>query len=371
MKTATFLSSFLGRVSIAGVLGGALGWAALGGSSRAEAPPRVQPIVETAAVEIAGPAEVRFAVVTRAVDRARVGFTMPGRVVARPVKVGDAVRAGQVIARLDPAPFANAVASQRATRAQVAARLDQAKRDEARSVGLATAGAAGSEELEKTRSGVRTLQAQLDQIDAGLEEAKRRQRESTLKAPFAGVVTDVFLEAGELTGAGQPIVAVAGAGSTEAELRLPAAWRDAVAVGDHIRARSALDRAAKPIDVVVASRGLVSDGPGRLFPVRLTFPEGTGAGRDFDVFLARPEADAPSVPSAAVTSPVGRGTFVYVVKDERAHRVPVEVRRLVGDRAVVRGEVAAGDRVVVAGHAALLDDDVVVERRLDEGRAAR
>ena len=78
-----------------------------------------------------------------------------------------------------------------------------------------------------------------------------------------------------------------------------------------------------------------------------------------------------SVPSAAVTSPVGRGTFVFVVKDDRAQRVPVEVRRLVGDRAVVRGEVATGDRVVIAGHAGLLGEDFVVERRVDAGRASR
>lgn len=338
--------------------------------SRAEPPADVRPVVETAAVVAARPAEVRFSVVTRSVDHARVGFTIGGRVVARDVRVGETVRAGQVIARLDGAPFAHEVAARRAARARIAVQLEQAERDEARAVGLASAGATGREELEKTRSGVRTWRGQLAEIDAGLAEAERRQRESILRAPFVGVVTDVYLEPGELTAPGQPIVALVAEGAVEAELRLPAAWRDALSVGDTLVAQPALGDGAR-FDVNVASIGIASDGPGRLFPVRLTFPARSSPGHDYSVFLARPEPEAPSVPSAAVTSPVGGKTYVFVVRNAAARRVPVRVKRLVGDRAVVNGAIDTNDRVVVAGHAALLDGDAVIERAAGAERAAR
>ncbi len=358
----------LSLVAIATLVGGPALFGAFERESQAEAPVDVRPVVETAEVHPAGPAEVRFSVITRAVDRARVGFTVAGRVVARPVELGEAVRAGQVVARLDRAPFANEVAARRAAKVRITAQLEQAERDEARAVGLSSAGATGREELEKTRAAVRTWRGQLAEIEAGLAEAERRERESVLRAPFAGVVTDVYLEAGEPTAPGQPIVAIVGAGEVEAELRLPASWRDALAVGDRIWAHPALGGDA--VEVEVASIGIASDGPGRLTPVRLAFP-GAAAGRDFEVSIARPEPDAPSVPSAAVTSPVGAGAYVFVVKDASAHRVPVEVTRLVGDRAVVRGAISSGDRVVVAGHAALLDRDAVIERASGAERAAR
>ncbi len=77
--------------------------------------------------------------------------------------------------------------------------------------------------------------------------------------------------------------------------------------------------------------------------------------------IPRMEPDAIAVPSAALQ--VGQqGRFVFVMQNNQAKRRPVELVRVSGDRAVVRGELAEGDRVIVEGAQRVADGARVVER---------
>ncbi|MBW6399832.1 efflux RND transporter periplasmic adaptor subunit [Roseomonas sp. HJA6] len=101
----------------------------------------------------------------------------------------------------------------------------------------------------------------------------------------------------------------------------------------------------------VALKARFANDPVRLWPgqfVRVTL-------------IPRTEPDAIAVPSAALQ--VGqRGRYVFVMQNNQARRRPIELVRMSGDRAVVRGELAEGDRVIVEGAQRVADGARVVER---------
>jgi len=77
--------------------------------------------------------------------------------------------------------------------------------------------------------------------------------------------------------------------------------------------------------------------------------------------IPRMEADAISVPSAALQ--VGQqGRYVFIMQDSQARRRPVELVRVSGSRAVVRGGISEGDRVIVEGAQRVADGARAVER---------
>lgn len=91
--------------------------------------------------------------------------------------------------------------------------------------------------------------------------------------------------------------------------------------------------------------------------------------------IPRTEPDAISVPSAALQAGQ-QGRFVFVMQNNQARRRPVELVRVSGARAVVRGELAEGDRVIVEGAQRVADGARVVERtpqpqRLSQAEGAR
>lgn len=116
--------------------------------------------VKTALVEASHThRELRFSGTTRAVQRARLAFSLGGRVMARPVEIGDRVASGQLLAGLDDLEVENAAASARAAVTELAARRAQSERDRDRAEQLAAAKAATVEELEKTAAAVDAIRA--------------------------------------------------------------------------------------------------------------------------------------------------------------------------------------------------------------------
>lgn len=335
----------------------------------AERPPKrvVTGTVDTAADH----RELRFSGVTRAADRARVAFSLGGRVLDRPVDVGDRVRAGDVLARLDSLEARNAVAGAEGQLAELAARRAQAERDVARAQALLDSKAATAEEVEKTRAGLDAVEAAEASAEARLREARRLLGETVLEAPFAGTVTEVHFEPGEYAVPGRPVVTLAGDGAVEVEVEVPESVVSRIAVGDTVAAHLptfGLDT----LEATIESVGRAAAGPGRLFPVIARLPESSGGstspvvGATAELVLSLTRDAALTVPVEAVIDPGGRRPAVYAVgEDGRVAKVRVDVGTLLGDRVVVtlaegfEDALVPGDRVVVGGQRGLLDGERV------------
>ncbi len=317
--------------------------------------------VEVATVATAQAArQVRFSGVLRSVRRARLGFTRGGRVVSRPVQVGDRVRRGQVLARRDAVEFDNAVAAARAQLAEFAARRAQGEREAERARRLVAAKAATGEELERSTAALDALRAAEQAATARLREAQRRRDEVVLRAPFDGTITEVFFEADEFAAAGRPVVVLSGDGPIEVEVELPESLIIKVARGDAVQ----VDLPALGITGVpgqVTSVAHMAIGQGRLFPVvaAIEVPPQVVSGMTAEVLIEVSSNDTLAVPVEAVVNPGGRQPAVFRLRGETVEKVVIEVDGLVGELVIVRGALRAGDRVVVGGQRGLLDGERV------------
>ncbi len=309
-----------------------------------------------------GAGELRFSGIVRAERRADVAFTVPGRIGQRRVDVGDRVKAGQAVARLDAGQYQNNLRRARATRADVRARLDKSRRDLARVEALLAERAAGLEEVEAVRTGVEAAEAGLAAAEAQVAEALRQQREAILVAPFSGVVTQVFAEPGEYARPGVPILAISATSALEVEVDVPESLRARVGPGDSVTIDlPLLGRAG--LEATVASVGAAARN-GRLFPVIVTLPDevqNVSPGVTADVVIAGDgQPSGLVVPIEALVNPTGGTSYVYRVVANRVERVTVGVVGLEGALVRVEGALTADDTIVTHGQENLVAGEIVV-----------
>lgn len=191
-------------------------------------PPAPATVVKPVFVTTVAPANSAqsrsFTSVIRARVETELGFRTGGKVVERLVEVGGSVKAGQVLARLDPADYQLAV---KAAADQVqAASVDaqQAASDEARFRRLLADGSVGAADHERQKARADAAAARLDQANRQLELARNREAYATLVAPYAGVVTTLRFERGQVVAEGLPLLSLARDGEREIVAELPEDW---------------------------------------------------------------------------------------------------------------------------------------------------
>lgn len=362
-------------VTVAVAAGGLSWWAYAG----AQSPPSetaseatgAGSMVSLATVEEArGVAAHRAHGVAQARRRARLSFTEGGRLASRAVQVGDRVERGQVLARLEAGGQANAVRAAGAQTRELEAARAQLERDRDRARRLSAEGVRTAAQLEAVESGFERLEAQQAAARAQLRESRRRRTEAVLRAPFAGVVTDVLVEPGELLSPGQPVLrVVAPESGLEVHLAVPSDIARGLSVGDVVPLSVVGARADDPLGTTGASARVAAvahdaAAATRLHPVRLDVDRNAAvaAGAGVEARLAIEGSPHVVVPLAAVLNPSGQRAFVWKAVDGHAERAWVRLGRLQQSTVEVREGLAPGDRVVVEGQAHLLEGDAVVVR---------
>ncbi len=197
----------------------------LAGCGDPPAPPTVtKPVFVTTVTSAASAQSRTFTSVVRARVESDLAFRTGGKVVERLIEVGDRVKAGQVLARLDPADYQLAVnaASDQVQAASVDAQ--QAASDEARFRRLLADGSVGAADHERQKARADAAAARLDQARRQLELARNREGYAELAAPYAGVVTAIRFERGQVVPEGQPVAVLAREGDNEIVVDLPEDW---------------------------------------------------------------------------------------------------------------------------------------------------
>ncbi len=309
------------------------------------------------------PRSLRFPGTVRSETRARLSFQISGRVAARPVDIGDRVRKGQILARLDDRELVNGLAAAEGALAQLDARLLQASQERGRVERLFAAGAATQEELEQVKAANDALGAGRESATARLLEAQRKVKESRLVAPFDGIVNQVVMEPGEYASAGSSVLEISGENQLEVEVGVPESLIPKLRAGtDVVVELPMIDR--RRLTGTLRSIGRATRA-GRLFPVVVSLEEGAeaAAGMTAEVLLQADDGPMTTVPLRAVLNPGGSRPSVFRVRDQTAEQVEVEVDRLIGERVAVRSDLEPGDDVVTEGHFGLVNGDAVEVRR--------
>jgi RND family efflux transporter MFP subunit len=155
-------------------------------------------------------------------DQAALGFRISGRMIERPVNVGDRIAAGQLIGRLEPQNEQNALRSAKANLVAAQAALTQARNNFERQETLFGQGWTTAVLFDQAKKAATTAQSQVDAAEAALKSAHDLVSFTELKADASGVVTSVGAEPGEVVQAGQMIVRIARQDGRDAVFDVPA-----------------------------------------------------------------------------------------------------------------------------------------------------
>ncbi|HEX9936370.1 MAG TPA: efflux RND transporter periplasmic adaptor subunit [Longimicrobium sp.] len=328
--------------------------AACGGDASAEVAPaadvvpvRTAPVVETEVTE-----PIRATGVLAAKEEAQLSFKIGGVISRIYVDEGQTVRAGQLLATLDPGEIDAQVA-----RARTGA--DKAERDLARARALYDDSVATLEQVQNAASGAQAAQAEL-------RIAAFNRRYARIVAPSAGTVLRRAADEGELASPGSAVLTLGSSGGGTV-LRVGLADRDAVRVQRGAAARVTLDAfPGQTFNGTVSEVAAASSAGTGTYEVEVRVHaagQALASGLIGRVEIAPAGARRlPTVPLEAVIEADGDSAIVFglTADGKKARRIPVTVASIAGGRVAVTGLEGVG--AVVTDGVAYLADGTAVRR---------
>ena len=324
-------------------------------------PPRAVNVVRVEAAEALAGASYTGEV--RARFEVPVSFRVGGRVVQRLVEVGDTVRRGQVLARLDPNDLRLGTEASRQALVAAEAAHGQARADHARFAELHRQGFISAAEFERHRTALEVAVAQLAQARAQLDLSRNQTGYADLNAPDDGVVTAVAAEAGQMVERGQPVLRVARSGEKEVLVSVPEHRLAELRGASGLRV-SFWALPGRSLEGRLRELAPAADPVTRTFAARISLPEADDAvqyGMTAQVRLAAAGAAATvRIPATALFQKDG-GTAVWVL-DPASSTVklrPVRVGSFGDGLVSVVAGLNAGETIVRAGVQKLFADEKV------------
>ncbi|MHB8838293.1 MAG: efflux RND transporter periplasmic adaptor subunit [Gemmatimonadaceae bacterium] len=279
------------------------------------------------------------------VAEATLSTKLMGAVTAVLVNEGTRVAAGTPLVRLDAsdldAKSRQASAGIAAAEAAHREALAQATRIRA----LYADSAAPKAQLDAVEAGLARASAGLDAARAGATELNAVRAYGVLRAPFAGVVTHRFVDAGDFAAPGAPLVTVQDGSRLRITAAVPAAMATRVKAGMKLSAKIEGQAVQAVVEGVVPSAATMYTINAIVANAKGAFPSGGAA------TLAVPAGateHALLVPLSAIVRD-GDLTGVRVVRDGRSELRWVRLGDVRGDRVTVRTGLQAGERVALAG----------------------
>lgn len=176
-------------------------------------------------------ADGMFASGTVEATEAQLGFQATGRIEAIGVREGDAVKQGEVLARLDTREVEARLAQARAQVNATTVRLKEAERDRARGQTLLAGGAIGQEVYDKALLALNIAQSEQAQARANVQALEAVLANMTIRASFEGVVTVRHREPGEIVPPGAPVLTLMNPGDRWVRIYIPEHHIGAVRLG--------------------------------------------------------------------------------------------------------------------------------------------
>jgi len=402
------------------------------GGEVVEAEPVVRPVKTVTLGDSSVGAGRAFPGTLRASERARLSFRVSGPLVELQAREGMQVSRGQLLAQIDPRDFETRVRNIEAQVASLRAQreaMDQARPEDIRraEANLAAAQArlleaqanfqryqrlyendniskaefdqrraarqiaeadvaSAVEQLKIAREGARAedvsaMDARIQALEADLRKARDDLRDTSLVAPYAGIVADRYVDNFEFVQAQSPIVSLQNVEAMELVAQVPETVIARYRAGDSVDRQFLATFPSLPDERLAAQVSEVSteaDPVTRTYSVVFRVPQPSGgtilAGMTGEILV--PYEDALgigfSVPVSAVfTDPNGEPHVWKLDKSTMTvTRTPVETGELAGESIMISGGVSRGDTIVTAG-ASFLDDGMKVREVTTELRDRR
>ncbi len=294
-----------------------------------------------------------------------LGFPMIGTIAERPASQGDTVQEGEVLAQLDPEDLDAGVRAAEAGVSVAKAQANSARDARDRAQVLASRGVGSQTRLDDAERALVATEARLEQAEAAVERARDMRALAILKAPWDGIVTQIYEDPGATLAAGQPVLQLSGTREREVVIDLNEAEAAALKPGaefvaqlvadSEVTARATLDR----IDPVAEK----STRTRRAHLLLETPPEAFRLGALAHVARATTAGAAIVLPATAILD-VATDPAVWVVDRSRdaVRRTAIKLGEQLGGYAIVTSGLSAGDEIVTRGIHSLEDGQIVGPR---------
>lgn len=322
---------------------------------------------------------IRYPVEVTARYSNTMSFRVPGKLIKRNVRLGDAVKQGQVLAQLDPVDAQKQAASAQAALQAAEHRLLYAQQQLERDKAQSDANLIAANQLEQTQDNFTAALAGRDQAAAQLVVARNSLQYNTLIADHDGLITSENADTGQVVAAGQAVYGLAWLGETD--VILDAAESDLARIRTGQVAQITL--AALPgrrFEAHIREIAPAADPQSRTYRVKLTL---AGAAREVrfgmtgDAMLVPANtggtADTAPAPTYTVTATAifhkDNGPAVWVVGDGSTLQLrPVKVASYTDHQSIITEGLKDGDVVVLAGvHTVFAGQNVKPVRPLFDG----
>ena len=326
------------------------------GNDGAQAP-AARPVLVAQAAVAAGPARAdlsAYAGEVRAREETALAFRVGGKVTRRLVDVGDRVRAGDVIAELDPGDLRLQDESLQAQATAADAQLARARADHARLAALADDRLVSRSALDQQTAALRAAEGQARAARAQRDLANNQAAYGQLRAPQDGVIASRQVEAGQVVAAGQQVFALAGDSGREIAFALPESGIRDFRVGQPVVIELWSARGER-LPGRIREIAPAADPQARTYAARATLDGDAGRavdlGQSARVYIPGAAAAGLHLPLSALQRD-GKGASVVWVVDastQTARRAPVVIGPYGDDGVDVRSGLKPDDWVVLAG----------------------
>jgi RND family efflux transporter MFP subunit len=323
-------------------------------AASAEQPPAVVTTVPVADAEV--PVTLRLAGTLRGNRETDLAANASGRITATSVERGSTVKAGQVLAKVDVREAALAARQARAEAESAKVQEDQAKIECERYEKLKAKGAVTDTEYQQRITQCRTLPHAVQAASARASLAAKNVGDGVIRAPFAGVVTERYVEVGQFVRDDSRVVTIVSLDQLRLEFAVPEA--DIAKVSDGMTVRFGV--AAYPERRFEAKVRFISGAvraDTRDLTVEALVENSDGSlksGMFADVELVTGKRTLPTVPQAAIIERDEQAHAFFVVDGRLEERV-LSVGPKSGDRVGVLKGARAGEEVVVGNLGGLVN----------------
>ncbi|WP_347267353.1 efflux RND transporter periplasmic adaptor subunit [Paracoccus sp. (in: a-proteobacteria)] len=283
-----------------------------------------------------------------------LGFQTLGRIAARDVDVGAVVRQGELLAALDPEDLQGDVRAAQAAADAAEVELRTVRAATGRTQALAQRNVASTAQLEQAERELAAAEATSQQARSQLIRARDAAGFARMTAPFDGVISAVFANAGAIVSAGEPVLTLSAQDGTEAVIDLPDAVAAAVELDDPYEIWSEMEPELL-LPARVARIYPVADAATRTRRIHLALADGSPfrLGALIRARPARPAVARLMLPQSAILGGEG-GARVWLIRREGG-RATASLRAVTTLGPAVNGLIAItaglqpGDEVAIRG----------------------
>jgi RND family efflux transporter MFP subunit len=350
------------------------GWRAVAGRRAQQAAEaqlasqRAQPTVELAAADVvrAQTRELQRSLPVsgslKAVDSAYVKARVPGELQGLTLREGDAVKAGQLIARIDATEMQARLKQAREQADAAKAQIDIAERQYSNNKALVDQGFISRSALDTSANNLTAAQSNHKAALAAVELAAKGMEDTMLRAPISGMVSQRLAQAGERVPVDGRVVEIVDLSRLELEATLSAADSVEVQVGQ--QAQLQIEGSGRPVTARVVRINPSAQAGSRsvLGYLAVVDPTGLRQGLFAQGTIAIGRTSALAVPLSAVRTDKP-APYVQVVEDKKVAHKPVTLgaRGEADKESWVAVSGVQADAVVIRGHVGPLREGTAVK----------